>query len=138
MKTEQGIVIEVIDKVAKIKVGRHNDCKNCGACPGDNNLILNASNEIGAKIGQRVVFEVKGDNVLKSAFVIFILPLIVTFIGALIGGTLAKYVGYNVHMLQIAGGIIAFILSMILIKLFDKAVRKSNKALPKIVDILGK
>lgn len=138
MKVEQGVVIEVNGDIAKVKAGRHNDCKNCGACPGNNNVVLSVSNKIGAKVGERVAFEVKGDHVLKSAFVIFISPLIAVFVGVLIGSILGKYSGYNVHMLQIAGGIIAFILSMISIKLFDKAVRKSNKALPQIIDILGK
>lgn len=85
MTTEQGLVIEVNNDMAKIKVGRHNDCRNCGACPGNDSVIISANNKIGAKPGQRVAFEVKEDNVLKAAFVVFILPLIVAFIGALLG-----------------------------------------------------
>ena len=92
MKTEQGLVLEVIKDVAKIKVGRHNDCKNSGACPGEDSVIISANNKVGAKPGQRVVFEVKEENVLMGAFVVFVLPLIAVFVGALLG----NFVGKNI------------------------------------------
>ena len=136
MKTEQGLVIEVIDQVAKIKVGRHNDCKNCGACPGDDSVIISANNKIGAKLGQRVVFEVKEESVLKAAFVVFILPLITASIGVLLGSVVGKYIGYSIHIFQIAGGIIAFVVAMIIVKLFDRATTANYKSQPIIISIV--
>ncbi len=73
MKREQGLVIEVNDDVAKIKVGRHSDCKNCGACPGNESITIYANNKIGAKSGERVIFEVKEASFLGAAFIVFIL-----------------------------------------------------------------
>ena len=136
MKTEQGLVIEVIDDVAKIKVGRHSDCSNCGACPGNNSVIISANNKVGAKVGQRVVFEVKEVNVLIGAFVVFILPLIAAFIGVLLGRFIGKYIGFNINVFQIIGGIIAFLLSMIFVKLFDRSATGSEKSQPTIIRIL--
>jgi len=136
MKTEQGIIIEVIDNVAKIKVGRHNDCSNCGACPGNDSVIISANNKIGATVGQRVIFDVKEVNVLRGAFIVFIMPLIAIFIGVLIGGEIGKYIGLNIHIFQIAGGIITFLLSIIFVKLFDKAATASEKSKPEIIRIL--
>ncbi len=136
MKTEQGLVIEVTKDVAKIKVGRHNDCKNCGACPGDDSVIISANNKVGAKPGQRVVFEVKEENVLRAAFIVFILPLIVAFIGVLLGRFVGEYNGLDINVFQIIGGIIAFVLSMIFVKLFDRATTASNKSQPVILSIL--
>lgn len=136
MKTEQGLVIEVIDEEAKIKVGRHNDCKNCGACPGNDSVIIIANNQVGAKPGQRVLFEVKEKSILKAAFIVFILPLVALFIGVMLGGVAGKYIGINIRMLQIMGGIIAFLLSLAVIKVFDKAASKSDKSKPVIVRIL--
>lgn len=136
MKTEQGIIIEVIDDVAKIKVGRHNDCSNCGACPGNDSVIISANNKIGATVGQRVIFDVKEVNVLRGAFVVFIMPLIAIFVGVLVGGEIGKYIGSNIHIFQIAGGIITFLLSIIFVKLFDKAATASEKSKPEIIRIL--
>lgn len=136
MKTEQGLVVDVINDVAKIKVGRHSDCKNCGACPGDNSIIISANNKIGAKTGQRVLFEMKEGNALMATFIVFVLPLISAFIGAVLGMGLGKYFESNVNLFGISGGIVAFILSLIFVKFYDKSVDSSKKAQPEIVRIL--
>ena len=136
MKIEEGIIIEVGDNIAKVKVGRHSDCSNCGACPGSNSVIIDANNKIGAKIGQRVAFEVKETNVLGGAFIVFVMPLIVAFIGAICGRFIANYIGANINVFQIAGGVIAFLLSLIFIKLFDKAATLSEETKPVITRIL--
>lgn len=136
MKTEQGLVIEVIDNIANIKVGRHSDCSNCGACPGSDSVIISANNKIGAKVGDKVAFEMKEVNVLKAAFIVFVLPLIIAFIGVILGRAIAKYMGYNINVSQIIGGITAFLLSMIFVKLFDRAATTSEKSKPEIISIL--
>jgi sigma-E factor negative regulatory protein RseC len=136
MKTEQGLVIEVTDSIAKIRVGRHSDCKNCGACPGSNSIIVNAKNEIGAKPGQRVVIEVRETNVLGAAFIVFVLPLIALFIGVMLGGLVGKYTGVNIHTLQVIGGVVAFLLSIVVVKIFDKSASANEKSQPVIVRIL--
>ncbi|EKQ57164.1 MULTISPECIES: SoxR reducing system RseC family protein [unclassified Clostridium] len=136
MKTEQGFVIEVIDDVAKIRVGRHSDCKNCGACPGNESIIITANNKIGAKPGQRVVFEVKETNFLWAAFIVFILPLIIIFVGAMLGGFLGEYAGQSITWSRIIGGIAAAIISFILVKKFDRVTEESGKSQPVIIKIL--
>ena len=136
MKTEEGLVIEVINDVAKIKVGRHSDCSNCGVCPGSNSIIISAINKVGAKPGQRVAFQMKEVNVLRAAFVVFILPLIAILIGVLLGGFIGGYMGSSTYTFQIVGGIIAFLLSLILVKLFDKATTVNQKTQPVIINIL--
>ena len=136
MKIEEGLIIEVVDNIAKVKVGRHSDCSNCGACPGSNSVIIDANNKIGAKLGQRVEFEVKETNVLSGAFIVFVMPIIVAFIGVLCGRFLATYIDANINTFQIAGGIIAFLLSLVFIKLFDKAATLSEESKPVIIRIL--
>lgn len=139
MDTQQeGIVLEVIDShMAKVKTSRHNDCENCGACPGNSALVLDVRNDIGAKPGQRVAIEVKEVNMLKAAFIVYILPLITVLIGVLTGGSFAEYVGYQPLGFQVVGGIVAFILSVVYIKFFDSAARSDVKMQPTITRILS-
>ncbi|WP_026886080.1 SoxR reducing system RseC family protein [Clostridium beijerinckii] len=136
MKTEQGLVIEVVGNSARIKVGRHSDCKNCGACPGSESLILEANNKIGAKPGQRVILEIKETNVLRAAFIVFILPLIALFIGVMLGGIIGQYIGVNKFMFQVIGGVVIFALSIVVVKYFDKASAANEKSKPVIIRIL--
>lgn len=128
VKEEEGLIIEISkENIAKVKVGRHNECKNCGACPGDNSLIIDAKNPIGAKIGQRVAFKMKDTNILMAAFVVYIVPLVAVVIGVVVGQIIAKEVGYSIRGFQIGGGVITFILSMINIKWFEKYAHNNDK-----------
>lgn len=136
MKAEQGLVIEVNNDIAKVRVGRHSDCKNCGGCPGNDSIIICADNKIGAKPGQRVAFEVKDTNVISSAFIVFILPLIAVFVGVMIGEFIGENFGFNVPMFQVIGGIVALALSIISIRVFDKTAKDNKKSQPVIVRIL--
>lgn len=136
-KETEGVVIQVIGNTAKVKANRHGDCKNCGACPGDKAMVVDAENSLGAKPGQRVCFEIKEVNMLKAAFVVYILPLAAVFIGVLIGGLLAKKnIQWNTTF-EVIGGIIGFILSVIYIKFFDKAANKNEKMRPVITRIVS-
>ena len=135
-KQQEGIVLEVIGDMAKVKTSRHNDCENCGACPGNSAMVLEALNPVGAKPGQRVAIEVQEVNMLKAAFIVYILPLIAVFIGAVLGGMLAQKLGNESLWFQVTGGIVAFVLSVVYIKYFDSAARMDVKMQPIIVRIL--
>ena len=136
-KQQEGIVLEVIGNMAKVKTSRHNDCENCGACPGNSAMVLEALNSVGAKPGQRVAIEVQEINMLKAAFIVYILPLIAVFIGALLGGVVAQKFGNESLWFQVTGGVVAFVLSVVYIKYFDSAARLDVKMQPIIVRILS-
>jgi len=136
-KQQEGIVLEVNNHMAKVKTSRHNDCENCGACPGNSALVLEARNDIGAKPGQRVAIEIREINMLKAAFIVYILPLITVFIGVVAGGFFAESFGYQPLVLQVIGGVMAFVLSVLYIKFFDSAARSDVKMQPIIIRILS-
>ncbi|WP_309249433.1 SoxR reducing system RseC family protein [Clostridium estertheticum] len=101
---EEGIIIEIYENnIAKVKVGRHNECKNCGACQGDNSVVIEAKNPIGAKTGQKISFQMKDTNMLMAAFVVYIVPLVAVVLGILIGQVIAAKLGYSVRGFQIGG-----------------------------------
>jgi sigma-E factor negative regulatory protein RseC len=137
-KEEVGIVVEIDGKIAKVRASRHGDCKNCGACPGDSAIVVNAQNPLSAKVGQLVAFEIQETNMLQAAFIVYIMPLIAIFVGALVGDFIANKFGQTVVTFQICGGIIAFILAVIYIKLYDGSARKNEKMQPVITKILSK
>lgn len=62
----------------------------------------------------------KSTNMLIAAFMLFIFPIILVFLGVFLGGYLGKLMGGSVKIYEVIGGIVAFILAIVFIKLFDK------------------
>lgn len=135
MKTEEGIVIEIDGKISKVRMGKHSNCKDCGACPGSDAAIITADNRIGAKLGQRVSVELQESNVLIGAFVIFVLPLIFIFIGITTGKELGGLLGASEIISEFIGGGAFSIVVIAVIKLFDQFVAKKDKDIPVILKV---
>lgn len=135
-KEQQGIVIEINNNIARVKVARHSHCENCGACPGSNAMVLEVVNDIGARVGQKVVFEIKEEGMVKAAFVVYVLPLLFTIIGIAIGSLISEFTNIAVFSFQVFGGIIAFIFSIVVIIYYEKVYKSNVNRLPKIIKIL--
>lgn len=124
--------------MAKVKASRHSDCENCGSCPGNTAIIVEALNPVGAQRGQLVAIEVKQVNMLKAAFIVYMLPLVAAVAGVFAGNYLA-----DAHMVadsmwyQIGGGVVAFGLSLGYIKYFDRTARANEEMRPVITRILS-
>jgi len=137
-KEQEGIVVETSDVLAKVKASRHSDCENCGSCPGNTAIVVEALNPIGAERGQRVAMEFKEVNMLTAAFIVYMLPLI-----AAVGGAFAGYYAAELRQVaeplwyQISGGFVAFCLSVIYIKYFDRSARSNDEMKPVIVRVLS-
>lgn len=138
MKQEEiGIVIETNGEFAKVRANRHGDCKECGACPGEDAITMDVMNPVSAKVGQRVTFEMHEASMVTAAFVVYALPLLAAAAGAILGWYIAGNYGQAVVPYQIGGGLIGFGLSLIIVKLYDKAMKKNTKTLPVITKILS-
>lgn len=138
MKNQEiGYVIEIETNTAKVKVGRHSDCKNCGGCPGNNSLILNVQNPLGAKVGQKVIFESKKNKMLSSVYVVYIQPILLTFIGIILGYFIATYIHKSIQTYEIILGSIFFILSLIYIRFIELKAKKDKDNIPTITKILS-
>ena len=130
---QEGIVIETAGRVAKVKTSRHNDCASCGACPGNAATVLEAVNRAGAKAGQNVVIEIQEANMLTAAFTVYLLPLLAVFLGVVAGGEIAGWLEKPETMLQVIGGVAAFISALVYIKYYNHSVRIDEKMKPVII-----
>jgi len=137
LEEHEGIVIAVTDHTASVKASRHSDCENCGACPGDNALVMDARNLIGAKVGQKVLVKIAETNMLRAAFIVYIMPLLSAAIGVWVGEKAAAYLNADFLLTgQILGGIIAFASSIYLVWRYDRHARGSVSMQPVVVKIL--
>jgi len=94
IRKERGTVISVSDEWAKIKLVRGMACEGCpgsGLCNmlSKRYMMLEAENPVGATPGQEVLVSLQAENELKASFIIYVIPTISLFIGAILGYYLA-------------------------------------------------
>ena len=108
-----------LDSVATLEIERKTACGLCGQTRGCGNSIwgklfghqttaFKAQNRINAKVGQSVIVGINEAAILKSALLLYIVPLCTLFVGAL----LATYFWQSdgITMLGAAAGLVSGLL----------------------------
>jgi sigma-E factor negative regulatory protein RseC len=119
----EGVIVEDNGKTAKVKLSRHSECSSCGLCPGEDAIIIDAYNKAGAAIGQRVTVEITNQNVLKAAFIVYILPLLAVGAGIILGLWLSGLLKISSVLCASIGGIVLLLASIFSIKYFDRSLQ---------------
>lgn len=129
MNTEEGVIIEINDKIASVRVGRHENCTACGACASAKNVIVEANNDIGAKVGERVKFILPKENILVGAFIVFVFPLLFAGIGAI-------FAYYCITEYIIQTSVLFFLISLFFVKMYDTKKGKELSSKARITEIV--
>jgi sigma-E factor negative regulatory protein RseC len=137
---EEGIVVDTIGEIAKVRVERMEVCAGCQACfRGRKNLReIFAVNTVGAKVGERVYLEVSSHELLRGAFLIYIFPIILLILGFIIGGLLSALLGLVELRGKISAvvGIVFLFGAFPLIYLHNRFIGKKFR--PQIVQVLNR
>ncbi len=102
----------------------------CGIFPSMRKI--KTLNNSGAKVGDLVEVEIKREPSLRFTFLVYILPLIMFFLGVLVTSVTNK----NQNVQLVLGGIF-FILTLIVLYIVDKRLSNSINNLPKIEKVIG-
>ena len=106
------------------------DCHKCSGCGAATEQIqLEAVNAIGAEAGDFVKIESASAPVLKAAAVMYVVPMVLFFLGYLIG-----IMAWNRGALM--GGL-AFVIGIALAVVYDRQVLKKKKTLYTITAFAG-
>ncbi|MDO4815407.1 MAG: SoxR reducing system RseC family protein [Bacillota bacterium] len=84
--TQDAVVTKVLKNgMAEVVVSRGtacgSNCGNCESCAFQNELKAFAKNTISAKQGEKVVIETVSSRIFSAAFLLYIVPIIMLFIG---------------------------------------------------------
>lgn len=95
MAQEEGLIASIDDKGwAEVVTRRRDACGDCGAghcCTaftGRSKMLIKALNRVGANKGDLVVIDLASGNVIQSAVILYVIPVLGLIFGAVIGSTL--------------------------------------------------
>ena len=98
------------------------DCHKCSGCGAAKEAILvTANNPIGAGVGDLVNIHSETGPVLKAAAVLYMMPLVLFFVGYAIGAALGVSGAVT--------GSLAFVLSVVLIVMYDRRMAKKENTI---------
>ena len=107
------------------------DCHKCSGCGAAKEaIVLRADNPIGAAVGDFVKISSESGPVLRAAAVLYMMPLVLFFLGYALG-----------VMVWGRGGLIgglAFVLGIALVVAYDRRVAARNKTVYTITGFAGK
>lgn len=133
--TELGVVESIRDRNAVVSVKRSTACgDSCITCKAQCNVKGNkitVMNKLGAMPGDLVKIEMKTATVLKSAFMVYILPLLMLFLGYFLG---EHKTGNETKAVFL--GLVFFAVTFVFLLIWDKI--NKNKFVTEITEIVEK
>ncbi|MBD3181638.1 hypothetical protein GF312_05045 [Candidatus Poribacteria bacterium] len=137
---EKGLVIETKGTKAVIQLEEHEACSKCimKCIKQGGHMLTDAQNNIGAKIGDTVRFQIYSDIYFFAVFMVFGLPLIFFVLGMGIAYLICSYIDYkgNIELMSAGAGFLTFILAFIPARLYNNRLKKHNSCSAVITDII--
>lgn len=140
MITEDGIVTHATPETAWIKTTRSAACESCSSkdsCgvshhPSEEmNIIL--PNTLGVKKGDLVVVGINSAPMLFLSFFLYVFPILLLIVGALIGDALAPVLEMNRSALSMGFGFLLFAIAFLIIRKKQAGMSKKDKYKPFLV-----
>lgn len=138
----EAIVVKTEHAVAYVQAERKTSCSSCSESSCGTSVLANffgqrtplyrASNEVGAKVGDRVVVGLNESAMFKGTLLLYLFPLLLLFAGAAAGSALAGAEevkdGYSV-----AGAFIGLAAGFLGLKLFSARMGSGRQFQPVIL-----
>lgn len=133
---ETGLVTEVKKNFATVRIDKKDECSKCGMClfpKGAGYTEVSAINDVGAKQGDSVIIEMHESGKLLGAILVFLIPLLLIGVSAVIGLVIIKW-ELSVLILSLA----LIIMWYAILAIVDKKLGKKSRFAHKIVRIKEK
>jgi len=139
MAHTRGLVIKIKeDGMAQVITDRKNACSgcnskhNCNSCLSNSKMMTEALNSAGAKEGDLVDISLNSGVVLKSAVVMYLIPIVGLLIGALTGVSVRGILGIEETTSSIIFGSTSLFLGFMIVAYISKRMSAKNKLTPTI------
>ena len=142
MATERGIVIKIDSTTAWVKTTRTSACKTCSAKSSCNvvesgkEMEVQAINEAGAQVGDRIIISIETASLLKASFLLYVFPILLMIAGAVIGQKAGPLLDIDPSAFSAIVAFLFFFISFWFVKSRGNQMARKNEYKPKIIRIL--
>jgi sigma-E factor negative regulatory protein RseC len=136
MATEEGIVIKISPDKAWVKTSRTSACKACASrkschlSEDGQEMEVEVFNDVGAKVGDRILLGVATSALLKISFLLYIFPILVA------GQKIAASLALGGSGLSVLFGFVSFVVAFALVRLRGRRLSRNQAYYPRIIKIL--
>lgn len=140
---ENGIVIEDKGLTVMVRTQKKSSCDSCATkslCQGigEDDMLIEAENSVGAKVGDHVVFSVKAGNILKAGVLLYLVPVLCFIFGVVLGQTLVA--GYfprqNPDLVAGVFGVVLLLAAFVGLKLYNRVLERDRSHMPRILRVV--
>ena len=139
---EKGLVTNIKDNYAVVRLTRQEACAKCRACiagMSEQDMFIEAENACNAEIGDWVYVDLRDNGFLNAVLIMYGIPLIGLLAGILIGYfAISPALGFDGNTKDIFSffcGIICTLLAYLWIKLNDKKWKNDKKYRPVAIGV---
>lgn len=126
---KEGIVIDNNKGNLKVQIFRNGACGACaakGSCAEKKTTEIELFSYEDLKKGDRVIIEGSSSEVSKLTATVYIVPVVMMLIGALIPNIFLKNTSMDINLLTLISVAIFFAISILFMKKLDKNVKNKN------------
>lgn len=142
MALERGEVIRVNNGTALVKTNRTEACKSCASrssChTSGQEMEVEAINLADAREGDTVIMSMQTSSLLKISFLLYILPVLLLIVGAVVGGRAGVAYGVNESASAAASGFLLFLVAFFFIVRKGNRMARKDDYRPKIIRVKGR
>ncbi|MBF0229292.1 MAG: SoxR reducing system RseC family protein [Desulfamplus sp.] len=142
MITKEGVVTQTTGSIVLIQTTRSKSCDSCaskdscGEHSKTEQMTIQVENSLNASKGDRVVVGFKTAPLLKIAFMLYIFPIILMIIGAVIGESSAIRLNIDKSIASMAGGFLFFVISFFIIRFINNLLAEKKDYQPFLMRLM--
>jgi len=143
MITEQGVIEEIVQQKAVVRIQKSSACAGCdshGSCMAmeDKTMLIELANELQANVGDRVELGMRSGSLIKLSLLIYFFPVIGFVAGAFIAAAWAESLHIDSTTASLLGGIIVMAITFFVLKWLNRGAQDKGEYRPRMTRILAK
>jgi len=143
MITEQGVVEEIVQQKAVVRIQKGSSCAGCqsrGSCMvvDDKTMMVEVANELEANAGDMVELGMPSGSLMKLSLLVYLFPVIGFVAGAFMAADWAESLHMDSTTASVLGGFGAMAIIFFVVIWLNRGAKDTGKYRPRMMRILAK